>query len=553
MMKNWTIGKRIFAGFGAVLAIMAMLGTFTTVRLLAVRHDAHDIAGNLPMLRHMATLATGARDNMTIIYRHISAPTLAEKKQLEEDMKAARAANSTALEEFTKLATEDEVKALLAELNSAREVYGKKRTELLEASRAATTPEESAVVLGRARDELQPLVTRYANSINAIWEREEAESLKSADAIAEASSRTTLLTIIAVAIALAAGAMISFGLVRGITSVLRRVSQELGDGSRQVVAAATQVASAAQSLAQGASEQAAAIEETSASIEQMSSVTLHNADNADKVNQLARQARDAAEKGAGDMTNMSEAMVAIQSGSDDIARIIKTIDEIAFQTNILALNAAVEAARAGEAGRGFAVVAEEVRGLAHRSAQAARESATRISDAVDRTHQGVAISSQVGEALTEIVAHVRHVDELAASVASASREQSQGISQVNLAVGQMDKVTQSNAAGAEESASAAEELNAQAEAMRVTVLELERLAGCGGNATPPAAAPKKRTVARPAAAAPAPRRTTAPAPARAKAPAPRAAARTQQRVPDQVLVPSDAEWDDKSMDDWNDL
>jgi methyl-accepting chemotaxis protein len=341
--------------------------------------------------------------------------------------------------------------------------------------------------------------------------------------------------------------------VRGITSVLRRVSQELGDGSRQVVAAATQVASAAQSLAQGASEQAAAIEQTSASIEQMSSVTLHNADNADKVNQLARQARDAAEKGAGDMTNMSEAMVAIQSGSDDIARIIKTIDEIAFQTNILALNAAVEAARAGEAGRGFAVVAEEVRGLAHRSAQAARESTTRISDAVSRTHQGVAISGQVGAALNEIVAHVRHVDELAASVASASREQSQGISQVNLAVGQMDKVTQSNAAGAEESASAAEELNAQAEAMRVTVLELERLAGCGGNGTPQAAAPKKRAVARPAAAAPAPRRTTAPAPARAKAPAPRAAARTPQRVPDQVLVPSDAEWDDKSMDDWSDL
>jgi methyl-accepting chemotaxis protein len=243
----------------------------------------------------------------------------------------------------------------------------------------------------------------------------------------------------------------------------------------------------------------------------MSSVTLHNADNADKVNQLARQARDAAEKGAGDMTNMSEAMVAIQSGSDDIARIIKTIDEIAFQTNILALNAAVEAARAGEAGRGFAVVAEEVRGLAHRSAQAARESTTRISDAVSRTHQGVAISGQVGAALNEIVAHVRHVDELAASVASASREQSQGISQVNLAVGQMDKVTQSNAAGAEESASAAEELNAQAEAMRVTVLELERLAGCGGNGTPQAAAPKKRAVARPAAAA-APRRTTAPAP-----------------------------------------
>ena len=246
-------------------------------------------------------------------------------------------------------------------------------------------------------------------------------------------------------------------------------------------------------------------------------------------------------------------MVAIQAGSDDIARIIKTIDEIAFQTNILALNAAVEAARAGEAGRGFAVVAEEVRGLAQRSAQAARESTTRISDAVSRTHQGVDISGEGGRG-AERDRRPRAQrgrtgglggQRLRASRARASRRST-------LAVGQMDKVTQSNAAGAEESASAAEELNAQAEAMRVTVLELERLAGCGGNGTPPAAAPKKRAVARPAAAA-APRRTTAPAPMRAKAPAPRAAARTPQRVPDQVLVPSDAEWDDKSMDDWSDL
>ncbi|MBK8167799.1 MAG: MCP four helix bundle domain-containing protein [bacterium] len=476
-MRNWTIGKRIFAGFGAVLAIMATLGAFSALQMMAIRGDAREIAANLPMLKHVTVLATGARDNMTIIYRHIGAQTLEEKKALEEEMKAARAVNSAALEAYSQLVDDEKTAALLADLGTKREAAAKKRAEILELSRAVDTPEAAVSLLAKARNELQPLIVRYAAAIDALWDLEESESQASASAIATNSGRTTLMTIVAVAVALLAGAVLSFGITRGITTVLRRVSRELGDGSRQVVAAATQVASAAQSLAQGASEQAASIEETSASIEEMSSVTTHNADNADRVNGLARQAREAAERGADDMRHMSEAMTAIKSGSDDIARIIKTIDEIAFQTNILALNAAVEAARAGEAGRGFAVVAEEVRGLAQRSAQAARESAGRVGEAVDRTHQGVAINSKVAEALTEIVAHAREVDELAAAVAGSSRQQSIGISQVNLAVGQMDKVTQSNAAGAEQSASAAEELNAQAEAMRVAVMDLEQLAG----------------------------------------------------------------------------
>ncbi|HYG35183.1 MAG TPA: methyl-accepting chemotaxis protein, partial [Clostridia bacterium] len=160
-----------------------------------------------------------------------------------------------------------------------------------------------------------------------------------------------------------------------------------------------------------------------------------------------------------------------------------TIDEIAFQTNILALNAAVEAARAGEAGMGFAVVADEVRSLAQRSAQAAKETAAKIEGAISNTTQGVELSAKVAQALNEIVARSREVDELASEVAAASREQSQGVDQINLAVGQMDKVTQSNAASAEESASAAEELNAQAEAMKESVAELLKLVGNASNQT----------------------------------------------------------------------
>jgi methyl-accepting chemotaxis protein len=261
-------------------------------------------------------------------------------------------------------------------------------------------------------------------------------------------------------------------IVRRLNVSLRAIAGGLGSSSEQVGSAAAQVSSSSQSLAEGASEQAASLEETSSSLEEMSSMTKRNAENAQKANDLAKQARAAADKGTSDMQKVS---------SDDIAKIIKTIDEIAFQTNILALNAAVEAARAGEAGLGFAVVADEVRNLAQRSAQAAKETAGKIEGAITKTAQGVGISSKVALTLNEIVIKVRQVDELVAEVAGASREQTQGITQINTAVGQMDKVTQSNAANAEESAAAAEELNAQAISMKDSVAELLQLVGCAAN------------------------------------------------------------------------
>ena len=262
---------------------------------------------------------------------------------------------------------------------------------------------------------------------------------------------------------------------RSTSSAMRKITDELFAGAEQVASVSAEVSSGSQSLAEGATEQAASLEETSASLEELASRTKDNTDFISKMSDLGKQTRQAAEKGASDMEAMTAAVDGIRASSNEIAKIIKTIDEIAFQTNILALNAAVEAARAGEAGMGFAVVAEEVRNLAQRSAAAARDTATRIEGAVAKANQGVQISSTVSEGLSQILAKAREVDTLAAKVNQASQAQNEGISQVNSAVSQMDSVTQHTAASAEESAAAANELSAQAAGLKDVAARLAYL------------------------------------------------------------------------------
>ncbi|MBC8095876.1 MAG: hypothetical protein H7Y43_08690 [Akkermansiaceae bacterium] len=333
---------------------------------------------------------------------------------------------------------------------------------------------------------LEPLFFNYQGlldkTLHLDFKNSDASSERTQLAGKQASWFAGVLSIICLAV----GITFTFLIVISLNRVLKRVAGSLNEGSGQVVSAASQVSASSQMLAEGASEQAASLEETSSSLEEMSTMTKRNAENAQKANALARQAREAADTGATDMQQMNVAMEAIKTSSDDIAKIIKTIDEIAFQTNLLALNAAVEAARAGEAGMGFAVVADEVRNLAQRSANAAKETAAKIEGAIGKTAHGVTISNKVAEALNQIVSRAREVDELVGEVASASREQTQGIAQINLAIGQMDKVTQSNAASAEQSAAAAQELNGQACCMQEGVAELLRLVGSEASAAKPA-------------------------------------------------------------------
>ncbi len=262
---------------------------------------------------------------------------------------------------------------------------------------------------------------------------------------------------------------------RCITGPINRIIAGLNEGADQVNDAAELVSTASQQSAQGASEQASSLEETSSALEQMAAMTRTNAENAKDANKLSAQARDAAQAGDETMHRLNDAMTAINDSSSQIGKIIKVIEEIAFQTNLLALNAAVEAARAGEHGKGFAVVADEVRNLAQRAAKAAGETTGLIENSVNKAREGTEVASEVGKALAAIVGDVTQVTDLVDGISKASEEQAQGVDQINTAVSQMDKVTQQNAAGAEESASAAEQLSAQANTVKGVVNDLAML------------------------------------------------------------------------------
>ena len=278
-----------------------------------------------------------------------------------------------------------------------------------------------------------------------------------------------------IALAIVVGALFSIVLSRSITEPINRIITELSSGAKQVASVSNQVAGSSQQLAQGAGEQASNLEETSASLEEMASMTRQNADNAIKTDKLMGETKNMVLDGVNSMKSVSVAIGGIRQSAKEMAKIIKNIDQIAFQTNLLALNAAVEAARAGDAGRGFAVVAEEVRNLARRSAEAARVTSNLIEDAQKNAETGVLATTQLAESLNKIQDSSLKVAALVAEITAASRQQAQGIGQVNVAVNEMDRVVQQNAANAEESASAAEELSSQAQELHALVVELMKL------------------------------------------------------------------------------
>jgi len=355
----------------------------------------------------------------------------------------------------------------------ASEAYAHAAEKFIAAVEAASGP-------GARRKEFDAIVvagehTREAGF--ALWQVAQAELDVLLKARADERRHDRLTAVGLSLLAWLAAELFVIYLTVGITRPLRAMSFELATGAREVVSASGQVSSSAQSLSRGATDQAAALEQTSASMEEMASMTRRNAEHSQSAAGLMREADESVRESHAALGDMISSMQAIEESGRQVAKIIKTIDEIAFQTNILALNAAVEAARAGEAGMGFAVVAEEVRNLAQRSAQAARDTATLIESSIARASAGTEKVQVVSASITGITTSVTTAKSLVDEVSVASREQSQGIDQVSQAISQMERVTQTTAATAEESAAASEELNAHAEQTLHIVGTLEALVG----------------------------------------------------------------------------
>jgi len=338
---------------------------------------------------------------------------------------------------------------------------------------AAQTFDDMRGVIDKIGERLGVLTAARLDSMKQ--RRQTAEDV--AAEVGEQTARVSMAFMLFGGVAMAVTLALSFFVCRGILRSLGRSVESLRNASGQTASAAGQVSSSSQSQAQGAGEQAASIEETTASLEEMTSMIKQNAGNAEEAKGLMGETGQIVARGQKSMAQLSGAIDEIKGSADQTAKIVKTIDEIAFQTNLLALNAAVEAARAGEAGKGFAVVAEEVRNLAQRSAEAAKTTADLIEQSVRNAENGVTIAGDTGTVFDDIAESAGKVGQLVAEIAAASGEQAQGIDQINQAVAQMDQVTQASAATAEESAAASEELSAQAQQLQGIVKDMVSVIG----------------------------------------------------------------------------
>jgi methyl-accepting chemotaxis protein len=459
MLNGFSLSAKLYLGFASITLIAAALGGFAFTRLVAIDKSVASISTDaIPGITVMNQVNSLAKDNM----RWTTAAILAENKA-ETDVEIEKIRQN--VEVVNKLFKEYEAgiwdardrelfEATKEPLTAFREI----RKEVLTLAEA----QKSKEAVTELKTRLRPAYKKYEESIEALVDYNvKSANQESAQVMGMVHAAKTGI-VMGLTLALALAGLIGFFLSRSISSALNGVISALSAGSQQVSAASSQLSQSSQQMAEGASEQASSLEETSASLEEMASMTKQNTDSARQADTMATRTREAVEKSREAMTRMGDAIQKIKGSSDQTAKIVKTIDEIAFQTNLLALNAAVEAARAGDAGKGFAVVAEEVRNLAQRSAEAAKSTATLIEESQQNANHGVAVSSEVAGMLTGIVESVRKLTQLIGEVSAASGEQSKGIEQIGSAVTEMDKLTQSNASNAEESAAASEQLYAQA-------------------------------------------------------------------------------------------
>lgn len=476
-----SFGARLTAAQAALTLILFLVGGFSIYTIMsmggALQRIADREAARSGLLSEMETvlakLSAGQKALMLSGLTSDSSGISNAKQSMDENLNRSR----SILSQLRRIEASEEGRSAENALADLVDQWGRLTPSLISALESQRF-DEATKMQSESFGPLSERVSLKARQAVETERRAMRENVQSAE-IRAAAARwiSIILCIIAVA-----AAVFSFRTVSVGNKQLHQITAEIADGAGQVASAAIQVSTASQSMAQGSSEQAASLEETSASTEQINSMTQKNAENArtaaNEVQHVDRMLKETNAK----LGEMIASMKEINASSEKIGRIIKVIDEIAFQTNILALNAAVEAARAGEAGMGFAVVADEVRNLAQRSAQAAKDTSDLIEASIVSSNEGKAKLDEVAEWVAKVVENAAHISVLANEVHVGSQEQARGIDQISRAVAQMQSVTQSTAACAEQSASAGEMMSSQASRLNDAVGRLRQLVGEGEGA-----------------------------------------------------------------------
>jgi methyl-accepting chemotaxis protein len=519
------IGPRLAIAFGALVLAAATVVLYGISRLSNLT-DSVTLIGEdrVPKVQHViditANLNRVARElRYTLIFEDPAKVSTAIETSLQASDKAVETMDQLASTIHT-----EKGKQRVASVIAARNLYMPMQAQFIDLVRADRKDEAEALLVDKLRpaeldyfNNLQSLTTYQVDLVNAAVKQGQDEyardliamlSLLALMVLAATTSGWLIARSVVVPLkrVVASTERIAEGDLREVLQAegrdeiadllravgrmqdsLRSVVGQVRQGVDSVSTASAQIAAGNLDLSQRTEEQASSLQQTAASMEQLTSTVTQSADNARQANQLAQAASTAASKGGEVVRDVVATMEQISASSRRISDILGTIDGIAFQTNILALNAAVEAARAGEQGRGFAVVAAEVRTLAQRSAQAAKEIKVLIADSGEKVDAGGRQVSQAGAAMDDIVAQVRRVTDLVGEISSASVEQSSGIGQINQAVAQMDQVTQQNASLVEESASAAQSLSAQAQKL-AEVVAIFRMDGTSASAMAPVSA-----------------------------------------------------------------
>jgi methyl-accepting chemotaxis protein len=481
---NQTFGTKITCTFAALAAVLALTAWFGFHMEGSLRDSMEyavgkatrkiELAGTLN--EDSASMAAGARGAIMFTYAKDSYQAAAARKLFRDSAERFR----SALAEIGPLLITEDGKQIAFRLATASAAWFSVNSEIERLLETGDADGAAKMLAEKVRPQYLALaedcdrLIEYNSNVLQV-EREAARDQVS-------NSRWIMALLMAFG---AVVTVVALGIVRGANSTLRATATDLLSASRQVSTAAGQVASASQSLAQGTSEQAATLEDTASSTTEIAAVTHRNAENTRSVAGLMVETSKLVGDANHNVEDMAQSMKEINASSRKISKIIKVIDEIAFQTNILALNAAVEAARAGEAGMGFAVVAEEVRNLARRSAQAAKDTAALIEESIAKSHEGNRMLQLVATSIQQITGSAAQVKVLVDEVDMGSQEQSRGIEQIATAVTQMEQVTQRSAANAEESASASKELAEQAESLYTIVERVRKLVGGNSGASAP--------------------------------------------------------------------